>query len=54
MDYIMLYASGLILYQTLQTLEQRRAIPHLKQLAADIRLSSRSALASNGIKLGKD
>jgi hypothetical protein len=51
MDYIMLYASGLILYQTIQTLEQRRAIPHLKQLVADIRLSSRASLASNGIKL---
>lgn len=52
MDPIILYASGLIIYQTLTTLEQRRAIPHLKQLIADIRLSSQSSLASNGIKVG--
>lgn len=51
MDYLILYASGLILYQTIQTLEQRRAIPHFKQLVADLRLSSRASLASNGIKL---
>jgi len=51
LNYIMLYASGLILYQTLQTLEQRRAIPHLKQLVAELRLSSRASLESNGIKL---
>lgn len=51
MDYLMLYASGLILYQTIQTLEQRRAIPNLKQFVEDIRLSSRASLASNGIKL---
>lgn len=51
MDPLMLYASGLILYQTLQTLEQRRAIPHLQQLIADIRLYSQSSLASNGIKV---
>jgi hypothetical protein len=51
MDYIILYASGLIVYQTIQTIEQRRAIPHLKELIADIHLSSRASLASNGIKL---
>ena len=47
----MLYASGLILYQTIQTLEQKRAIPALKQFVENIRLSSRASLASNGIKL---
>jgi hypothetical protein len=51
MDYLMLYASGLIIYQTIQTLEQRRAIPNLKQFVEDIRQSSRASLASNGIKL---
>lgn len=51
MDYIVLYASGLILYQTLQTLEQRRAIPNIKQLVTDIHQYSRSSLASNGIKV---
>jgi hypothetical protein len=51
MDYLMLYASGLILYQTIQTLEQKRAIPTFKHFVEDIRLSSRASLASNGIKL---
>jgi hypothetical protein len=51
MDPIILYASGLILYQTLQTLEQRRALPHLQKLVADIRLYSQSTLASKGISV---
>lgn len=51
MDTLILYASGLILYQTIQTLEQKRAIPHLKQLIADIRLASRPMLATRTIKI---
>jgi hypothetical protein len=51
MDPIILYASGLILYQTLQTLEQRRALPHLQKLVADIRSYSMTLLASKGIKV---
>jgi hypothetical protein len=51
MDPLLLYASGLILHQTLLTLEQKRAIPHLRQLVEDIRWYSETLLVVNGVKI---
>lgn len=46
MDYIILYASGLICYQTVRTLEGKRTIPHFKQLIADMQSASRRSWAA--------
>lgn len=41
MDFVILYASSFLLYQTLQTLEQERAISRFKQAMSDLRLAWR-------------
>lgn len=46
MDSIILYALGLICCQIVQTLEDKRAIPHLKQLIADMQSASRRSWAA--------
>lgn len=38
MDSIIVYASGLIIYQTMRTLERERAMYHLKQFVDEARL----------------
>lgn len=51
MNHLILYASGLIIWQTLRTLEERRAIPQIKLYSAEIRSALQPLIASGSIKV---